>query len=137
MLRPPYPLENSPLPPCTLNKNLDGPYLENRKISCVIPGFRREVDVIRALLGCYATSSGNSIPTFGATYRPYLQGSRHLEVETDRLSRNVGKELPLLAAQYSQPRNKQQNNISQKSADLRIISYPCQESIHVPRLFRP
>jgi len=81
----------------------------------VIPCLRREVDEIRALLGFYAASSGNSIAIFG---------SRHLEDEAEKLSRDVGKELPLLAAQYSQPRSKQQNNISQKSADLRIISLP-------------
>jgi len=81
-----------------LNRSPDGPCLENRNIFCVIPGFRREVDEIRALLGCYAASSGNSIATFGVTYRSGLQGSRHLEDETDRLSRNVDKELPLIAA---------------------------------------
>ena len=64
---------------CTLNRSVDGPYLENRKISFVTPDFRGEVDEIHALLGCYAASSGNSIATFGATYRSYLQGSRHLE----------------------------------------------------------
>jgi hypothetical protein len=118
---------------CTINRSLDELYLEKKKIFCMISGFRREVDQIRVLLGCYAASSGNSI----STCRSYLQGSRHLEGETDRLSRNVGKELSLIAAWYSHPRNKEQNDISQKSANLRIISYPCQESIHVPRLFRP
>jgi hypothetical protein len=39
---------------------------------------------------------------FGTTYRSHLQGSRIqeywiLEDDTDRMSRNVGKELPLLA----------------------------------------
>jgi len=31
---------------------------------CVISGFRREVEKNCALLGCYAASSGNSLPTF-------------------------------------------------------------------------
>jgi len=39
------------------------------------------------LLGYYAASCGNFLPTF-----------RDIEGGTDRLSRNVGKELPLLAA---------------------------------------
>jgi hypothetical protein len=30
----------------------------------VISGFRRDIDEIRALLGCYAASSGNPLPTF-------------------------------------------------------------------------
>jgi len=31
---------------------------------CVVSGFRREVDENCALLGCYAASSGNFLPTF-------------------------------------------------------------------------
>jgi hypothetical protein len=31
---------------------------------CVSSGFRREVNEICALLGCYSASSGNSLPTF-------------------------------------------------------------------------
>jgi hypothetical protein len=64
------------------------------------------------LLGCYAAYSGNSLPTFGATNRSRLQGLRNPrkkpailrcavyigEDGTGRLSRNVGKELPLYAA---------------------------------------
>jgi hypothetical protein len=33
-------------------------------LSCFIPGFRREVYVIFALLGYYAASGGNSSPAF-------------------------------------------------------------------------
>ena len=54
----------------------------------VIPGFRREIDENCTLLLCYAACSDNSLPTFRKT----------LEGETDRLSRNVGEELPLQAA---------------------------------------
>jgi hypothetical protein len=36
----------------------------NVKYSCLISGFRREVDKNRAPLGYYATSSGNSIPNY-------------------------------------------------------------------------
>jgi len=39
-------------------------------------GFHREVDENRALLGYYAASSGNLLPTFGTTYRSHPQGSR-------------------------------------------------------------
>jgi len=54
-----------------------------------------------ALLGCYAASSGNSLPTFrdnlSVPYIFFLFGLLTLEDGTDRLFRNVGKELPLLA----------------------------------------
>jgi hypothetical protein len=49
-------------------------------------------------------SSGNFLPTFRETYRFHIQGPRikkgfmTLEDGTDRLSRNVGKELPLPSA---------------------------------------
>jgi len=52
--------------------------------SRVISGFHREVDGNYALLGYYAASSGNSLPTF-------LFGFLILENGTDGLSRNVGK----------------------------------------------
>jgi len=52
-----------------------------------ISGCRREVDENCALLGCYTTTSGNSLPQFLS-----------LEAGTNRLSRNIGTELPLLAA---------------------------------------
>ena len=45
------------------------------------------------LLGYFAASSGNFYRRFGTTYR-----SQNPEDETDRLSQNVGKKLPLLAA---------------------------------------
>jgi hypothetical protein len=41
-------------------------------------GFRRDVDVMCALLGCYAALSGSSIPTFRDNCRSHLQGSRNL-----------------------------------------------------------
>ena len=51
-----------------------------------------------ALLGCYSASSGNFLPTFRDNQSNFL-GSVTLTLEdgTDRLSRNVGKKLPLLA----------------------------------------
>ena len=60
----------------------------------IIPGFRREVVENCALLGCYAASSGNSIPTFrGQHIGPVFKG-RFLTLEdgADGLSRNFGKE---------------------------------------------
>jgi len=59
--------------------------------SSVTPDFCRKVDEICALLGYYAAFSCNFLP---------LKGSRFLTAEnwTDRLSRNVGKNLPLLPA---------------------------------------
>ena len=50
-------------------------------VSCVNSGFRREVDENCALLGYYAASSSSSSSSSS----------------TDKLSRTVGKKLPLLA----------------------------------------
>ena len=58
------------------------------------------------LLGYYAASSGNSLPTFRGLpigpISPFLDPLffRFLTLEdgTNKMSRNVGKELPLLAA---------------------------------------
>jgi hypothetical protein len=44
--------------------------------SCVISSSRRDVDEIRIFLGYYAALSGSSVPTFRATCRSHLQGSR-------------------------------------------------------------
>jgi len=57
----------------------------------MISGFRRQVDEDCALLGYYAASSGNFLPTF----RDNLSVSS-LRVNND--GRNVGKKLALLAA---------------------------------------
>jgi hypothetical protein len=66
----------------------------------VISGFHLEVDENCALLGYDATSSGNSLPTFrdNLLVPSSRIKSKSLENGTDKLSRNVGKELPLLAA---------------------------------------
>ena len=44
---------------------MEGNGKDNRRIfaTCVISGFRREVDEKCALLPCYAACSGNSLPT--------------------------------------------------------------------------
>jgi hypothetical protein len=69
----------------------------------VIPDFRRDDDddddEFRALLGYYATSSGNTIPTFrdnvsvpsSIVFLDFLT----LGDGTDTLHRNVGKGLPI------------------------------------------
>jgi len=57
---------------------------QNKK--CLISDFRREVDENCALPGYYSACSGNSLLMF----RDKLSASR--------LSRNVGKELPVLGA---------------------------------------
>jgi len=51
----------------------------------VISSCRLEVDENCSLLGCYAASCGSSVPMT-------------LEDETNRLSQNAGKKLPLLTA---------------------------------------
>jgi hypothetical protein len=74
-----------------------------------ISGFLRDVHEICALLGCYAASSGNSVPTFrddvsvqSLRVKKSKKNFSTLEDETDRLYRNVGTELPLSAALISQ-----------------------------------
>jgi hypothetical protein len=79
----------------------------------VFSGFLRYVEDICALLGYYAALSGNSLPTFRDNLslpssrdlkkvkekiRGNLDFMKSLDDGTDRLSRNVGKELPLHAA---------------------------------------
>ena len=75
-------------------------------VSCVISDFRRDVDEICALLGYYAALIGIYVPTFRDN--PSAPSSRvkkskktdflTLKDGTDRLSRNVGAELPVNAA---------------------------------------
>jgi hypothetical protein len=51
------------------------------------------------LLGYYAASSGNSLPdVWGQPVGRIFKGQESFKGGADRLSRNVGKELPLLAA---------------------------------------
>jgi hypothetical protein len=77
---------------------------------CVIAGFRRDVEDICALLGYHAASSGSSVPTFRdnisipssrakkSKKKVFLRGLLDPYDGTDRLSRNVGTDLPLYAA---------------------------------------
>jgi len=70
----------------------------------VILGFRREVDKKCASLGNYAAISVKFLPTFRDNLSaPFFRDKEPLifltpEKGTDRLSRNVGKKLPLLDA---------------------------------------
>jgi len=57
----------------------------------------RNIDEFGALLGYYAAYSDNSSPNFRDNLSAPLMT---LEDGTDRLSRNVGKELPLYPAKY-------------------------------------
>jgi hypothetical protein len=75
----------------------------------VISGFRRDVDEICTLLGYYAASSGNLLPTFRVNVAaPSLRALDFLTLDdgTDTLPRNVGEGL----------------YISQKSADVKVNS---------------
>ena len=72
----------------------------------VLSGFRREVAENVALLGYYAVSRGNLlrtfrdnllVPTSGFKNSKNKQGFLNPDNRTIRLSRNVGKKLPLLA----------------------------------------
>ena len=66
------------------------------KVSTVPEGLETLLDEICALLGYYAALSGSSVPSF----RGSLTVKKFLTIAngTDRLSRNVGTELPLNAA---------------------------------------
>jgi len=68
----------------------------------MISGFRLEVAGNCALLGYYAESSGNFLLTFRDNLPVPSSGFKNPflnpEDGTDRLFRNVGKRLPLLAA---------------------------------------
>jgi len=69
----------------------------------VISGFcRREVDVSSVFLGYYAEGGGNSVPTIRENHSVPSSGVKRQKKPTPengtcRVSRNVGKELPLLA----------------------------------------
>jgi hypothetical protein len=79
----------------------------------VLSGFRREVVDNWAILGYYVACSGNTLPTFRDSLLAPLSRVKNPRRENnlvvsltpediiDRLSRNVGKDLPLQAAQYS------------------------------------
>jgi len=65
------------------------------------------------ILGYYAASSGNLLPTFRDNLSIQSSGFKNWieflnpEDGTDRLSRNVGKKSPLLAANNSEERSSQ------------------------------
>ena len=73
---------------------------------CLISGFRREVAENCVLMGYYAASSGNFLPTFRDNISVPSSGGQVLWVKeflnpeegTNTLSRNVGNKLPVLAA---------------------------------------
>jgi hypothetical protein len=76
-----------------------------RDAVCVISVFRRDVYEICALLGYYAAFSGSSVPTFRDISDPSSRFKKSkkkaldfLKIGTDSFSRNVGIELPLIAA---------------------------------------
>jgi hypothetical protein len=78
--------------------NISCPYLDllleltNLLLTCLFSRFRREVDENCVLLGYYAASSGNSLPTF--RYHPKVKKFQKfltLEDGTDSLSQNDGK----------------------------------------------
>jgi len=78
--------------------------LDEQCIFCVISGFRRELDETCAFLGYNTANSDNFLSTFRDNSLSRLQWSRthYLSFLTpeggnDRLSRNVGKKLSLLA----------------------------------------
>jgi hypothetical protein len=82
-------------------------FRQRKELTRVISGFSCEVFDNRTLLGYCVASSGNSLPTLRGNLsfpssRVNWRWVRDLQVKTaygaDRLSRNVGKELPPFAA---------------------------------------
>ena len=67
-------------------------------VLCAVLGFRREGDENSALLGFYAATSGNFVPTFRDNLSVPSSGGLTPEDGTDRFSRNYGTKLALLAA---------------------------------------
>jgi len=73
---------------------------------CVISGYRLDTDDICAILAYYAAYSGNSVPTFRDNlYVPSSSFKKYKSNElldtwrrNKKLSRKVGKELPLISA---------------------------------------
>jgi hypothetical protein len=61
-------------------QNHNEPLISNFRRITVISGFRRYVDEICALLGCYAASNGNPLPTF-----PYNISAPSSRVKKSRL----------------------------------------------------
>ena len=74
--------------------------MHDNSIQPLISVFRREVDENCPLLGYYAVSSGSFLPTFRDNLSVSSSGVKNLDPGdgTDRMSRNIGKKLPLLAA---------------------------------------
>ena len=66
----------------------------------MISGFGREVDENCALLGHYAASSGNLLPTFRDNLSVQISGVKVIDSGdgTDRLFRKFGNKLPQLVA---------------------------------------
>jgi hypothetical protein len=63
---------------------------------CVISGFRWEADENCAKLGYYAASGGNNLTDVSwQPIGPTTKGQESIFRRTDRVSRNVGMELPL------------------------------------------
>jgi hypothetical protein len=93
----PQPAEYSPN---FMEPEISLPY-SKQPATCVISGFHRDVDGNCALLWCYLTSRSNLLPTFRDNLSVPSSGVKNPpEDGTDRLSRNFGKKLPLLAEQH-------------------------------------
>ena len=73
----------------------------SKNSAIVISAFRREVDENCVLLGCYAAGGGNSLPTIrdnqSVPSSVVKKQRKTLADRTDRLYRNIGKEMPQLA----------------------------------------
>jgi hypothetical protein len=87
---------------------------EKRMHLCVISGFRRGVNEIRALLGFYAAQKVSFFTDVSG------QHIGPLEDGTDRLSRNVGKKLPFYAA-YNRKRARIWMHLAQNTDKWRAL----------------
>jgi len=88
--------------------------------------YENSIHEICALLWCYSAYSGNFLPTCGDNL------SIPLEDGIDRLFRNVGKELPLLAAYY--PRRAHTSSSSRRKPEITRRSYTCKGGMKVTHI---
>jgi hypothetical protein len=60
-----------------------GNFVASQQLQMMLLGFRRDVDEICALLGYYAASCGNCLPTFGTTFGPIFKGQEPFHFFSD------------------------------------------------------
>jgi hypothetical protein len=116
-------------------------------LPCAISGFRRDAHDICALLICYAACSGTSLPTFRDNLSVPSSWNQEIQKEsgsfliydplngTDRLSRNVGKDVPLHAAKQTRAGISPYPTHKSHTVHTSILVYPASR-IRIPVFIR-